>query len=491
MVQFAGASSYLASGLGFASLSEGLAVVESGGYLRLVYADRNSNSAGVLTLAAADSGAATSAANLGAPDGGGDLAVQATAAGARLYIASAWAGDLRTASLAANGSLGAASTVLAGASGLANVTALEVVERAAGDLAAVALRGQAGLRLYALSDSGTASLLADLPDSAKTYLGTVADLATVTLGGQSYLLALSASESGLTSYALGADGTPTLVDALGAANGLPVWGCAGLSVVQSGGQSFAVIASTGSSSLTVVRVNEMGVLFQTDHLTDDRTTRFAGASALDSFEWQGRDFLVVGGSDAGLTLVELVPGGRLEVMAVVGMETGEGLGNVTGIEVAVWGGAAHVFVTDARGDRILQQTIALTGLGGIITATAGTLTSGTAAEDRILGSTGADTIAGGAGADRISDGAGLDVLRGEAGADVFLLSRDGTTDRIEGFEQGQDRIDIGDWGRIYSTAGLTISQTASGAVVIYGDERLDITSAGGGPLVLTDADFLF
>lgn len=68
---------------------------------------------------------------------------------------------------------------------------------------------------------------------------------------------------------------------------------------------------------------------------------------------------------------------------------------------------------------------------------------------------------------------------------------DNSADRIADFQQGQDRIDLGDWGRIYAASALSIQSTASGATVSYGGEVLQIAAAIAGPLTLTEADFLF
>jgi Ca2+-binding RTX toxin-like protein len=109
-----------------------------------------------------------------------------------------------------------------------------------------------------------------------------------------------------------------------------------------------------------------------------------------------------------------------------------------------------------------------------------------------MGSAMADTLDGGAGDDFIHDGAGADTLRGGAGADVFVFARDGAVDVIADFQDGLDRIDVSAWGRIYTASALSISPTATGAEVVYGDERLIIHSMNGAPLLeLTDADFIF
>ena len=108
-----------------------------------------------------------------------------------------------------------------------------------------------------------------------------------------------------------------------------------------------------------------------------------------------------------------------------------------------------------------------------------------------MGSAGDDSLLGAGGDDFLHDGGGDDRLTGGAGADVFVFDRDGCPDRIADFQDGIDRIDVSDWGRIYTAAALTITPTAAGAIVSYGSETLTITKYGNAALVLTDADFVF
>ena len=76
----------------------------------------------------------------------------------------------------------------------------------------------------------------------------------------------------------------------------------------------------------------------------------------------------------------------------------------------------------------------------------------TAADDKLIGTSGADgihglggddTIEGGFGDDRLDGGAGADVLRGGAGADLFVFrAGEGADDRVEEFEVGVDRLEF-------------------------------------------------
>ncbi|WP_299743365.1 hypothetical protein [uncultured Tateyamaria sp.] len=97
--------------------------------------------------------------------------------------------------------------------------------------------------------------------------------------------------------------------------------------------------------------------------------------------------------------------------------------------------------------------------------------------DRLQGGTGNDKLEGGRGNDVLTDGDGQDTLNGGSGADVFVLSYDGDTDRIESFEQGQDLIDVSDWGAT-SFSQLDIRQTGwDNVTVCFGSETLIVDDA--------------
>ncbi|MGQ0609816.1 MAG: M10 family metallopeptidase C-terminal domain-containing protein [Paracoccaceae bacterium] len=306
-------------------------------------------------------------------------------------------------------------------------------------------------------------------------------------------MTLSAGENGITSYRITPSGGAILTDSLGNHDGLWISGATALQTAVVGGQTFAIIASVTSDSLSVVRVNDMGCLFLTDHVTDDLDSRFRGASALDVFEVAGRSFVVAGGSDAGLTLFEILPGGALSHVSSTAFETGQGMGNIASIDVAVSGGIAQVYVIEESGARLQVFELDLGDLGLLITASGAEATGG-ALDDRIIGTSGGQVLSGGGGDDVLHDGSGADWLIGGAGADVYVLMADGATDTIADFEDGIDRIDLSDWGMIYSASALLITGTATGATISYGGQQLVITSADGGTLApgsLGDDDFIF
>lgn len=490
-MQLAYVNSTSAAQLGLGDLSASLATVQMGANLRLIASAHDSNALASLSL-----GAAPSAAFQGdiafAPQLGPDFGWQITADLPRMFNISAQYAPLQMNTISAAGTPNAAQIVAAPGGGtLTGVAAVQVLEFASGDWLALARAQSAGLVLHRLSDSGALSQTVTLPDTDKTYLAGVSDTATLARGSDQLLLAISALENGISSYRVSANGAVEWIDSLGAHNGLPVNGLAMMQTVQIGGIDFVIMAATNSSSLTVLRVNPMGVFFETDHLIDTRDTRFDKIMAFDSFVAQGRFFVVAGGADSGLTLLELLPGGTLSHVKTFVLEGGAGLTAISGIKTQVMGAQVAVFLVDSGADQIFRFDLDITALGARLSSSGGGVT-GTSADERILGSAMADTLDGGGGDDFIHDGAGADTLRGRAGADVFVFARDGALDVIADFQTGIDRIDVSAWGRIYSASALQISQTATGAEVIYGDERLIIHSMNGAPLTaLGDNDFLF
>lgn len=485
-MQLRAVATYLAQTLGFTAIADSLAVVETAGYARLLYSSRSENWAGALDLSGS-AVAATGPAVGG--QGGADLAVQATSAQPRLFLFSAQSTPMRQAPLPETGQPGKNGAATTDTGALSGVVAMEVLEFDSGDIAVVARRGVPGVHLFAMDETGGLTQLGQIADGPKAFLAGVSDIASVGMGADRLVLVASALENGISSYRVQASGAVEWIDSLGTQSGLAVNGPAAMQVITLEGQNFAVLAATGTSSLSVVRINPMGVLFVTDQVLDDRATRFADVVALDIFVAKGRAFVVAAGTDAGVTVLELLPGGQLKPYASFALETGAGLPAVTAIETRVTGTEVALFLVDARGDRISQFALSLTTLGERLDGTVGG-----ALDDRIIGGAGADTLSGHGGNDWLHDGGGADVLTGGAGADVFALTRDGQADRISDFEIGVDRIDLSDWGRLYSRDALTITATATGAEIAFGAERLILTSANGSslsPAQFGDADFLF
>ena len=494
-------ASYNSAQLGVDDIGDGTALVVENGVARLLYVDETVNKAystSLGTLSAPGSGymtpdllADSAEWTLIQPNGG--MALEQTGGQTRAYIYGSHTGALTMTMLGTTGAPGTATIVGTSNGTLSGIETFSVIERSASDLAVLTKWNTPGLTIYEVSSTGFLTQTATLVDTSKSYLGNVSDSASLSIGSADYLLTLSSLEDGMTIYTVNAAGQATLNDSLGTHDGLAVGGPAAMQLVQVAGETFAIVASTGSSSLTSVRINDMGCLFIEDQLVDDLSTRFAHTEALDAFTMNGRSFIVTAGTDAGISFIEVLPGGEFQAFYSVPLETGTGLAAVTSVDAAVSGTTAQIFVIDATSEQIRQYELAMNDLGPCVMGS-GTRTQGTTLGDLIIGGSGAETLQGLQGNDFIHDGAGADTLYGGAGEDVFVFGLDSSTDRLADYEPNIDVIDVSDWGRFYTADALTIKSTPTGAEISFGSNVLVVTSLSGTSLSVasfTDSDFIF
>lgn len=277
-------------------------------------------------------------------------------------------------------------------------------------------------------------------------------------------------------------GLPFVASSIGASMGLGINDPTALRYFEAHGTSYLAVASGSSSSITLLALSASGAMSVADQLIDTLDTRFRGVTTLEVITINGRGFLVAGGSDGGLHVFEVLPGGRFVIAATVLQGPGLALHNITSLAVQPGTDGFWVYVA-GEGTGITRLFVATGALPAAMTGSAGADTmAGGAGHDLIQGGAGNDILYGGAGDDVLMDGPGSDRMYGGAGADLFVLSSDGVVDYIHDFQPGIDRLDLSAWGRFYSLRDLTIIPTANGAIIRYASEELVIYSANGLPL---------
>ncbi|KAF0116030.1 MAG: Hemolysin-type calcium-binding region [Rhodobacteraceae bacterium] len=342
--------------------------------------------------------------------------------------------------------------------------------------------GESTIHTYSVAANGTMTLVGSrVLDGPYTGVD-ITTLVPVTVAGQRFMISLSLEADVMRAFPVAANGTlgnPTMI---GAPQGLGINDPSAVETVEMAGSTYLILASTNSSSISVVRLAGDGSMQVTDHVIDTLDTRFAAVQSVATVQMGDRVFVIAGGGDDGLTVMTLTPDGRLLKCGQLLNETGLGLDNITAMTARVTGGVIEVFIaTEGTGIIRLQidpGTLAPIQTGGFDPATL----TGTALADMILGGYADEQILGELGDDILSDGAGSDTLFGGAGADLFVLAADGVADRIADYQFGIDRIDISAWGPIYSLAALTITATATGALITWGEEVLELVTPNGMPL---------
>ncbi|MBY5935537.1 calcium-binding protein [Tateyamaria omphalii] len=347
-------------------------------------------------------------------------------------------------------------------------------------------RGSDEIGIWRVNANGTVNTVRDGGNGDTGAVGLTA-LTHVQVGGTPFLLAASGSDNALISYRLNSSGVAVEVDRIAAADGVGIGGASIVESVTVGGQVYAILGAAGSGSLSVAAVSGNGSLTLTDHVMDTLGTRFAGAHVIETVTHGGRSYVAVAGSDDGVTLFEMMPGGTLRHMGTVADAVDTTLDAVSALNLTVVGGHLHLAVSSANEAGLTLFRVDIGAMAAPITGGNGAQNlSGGAGADLIDGGAGNDQLRGQAGDDVIIDGAGTDTLWGGAGADVFVLTGDGDRDIIQDFDITEDRLDLSDWPLLRYASQLTFSSRSDGILIRFGDEELVIRTIDGAPLTAQD-----
>ena len=367
-----------------------------------------------------------------------------------------------------------------------NPNLFEAVSTSSGEmLFCSTLLGSDQLTIWRLEQNG--GFRQQFSTAAAQSLGPVGITAITSaqIGGQSLLLAVSDGQSLLSSYRVTADGQVQFLARIGMEDGLWIADPTAVKIVNIGGESYAIVAASGSSSLSVVHLGADGSLRVVDHVMDGLNTRFAGASQLETCEIGGKTYIAAAGSDDGVSLFQLLPGGQLLHLDTLADALNTTLHGVSALSLFALNGRLELLVASASEPGL---TVFSANLGP-----AGHVLIGGGGDDRLIGGAGSNVLAGGQGDDLLQagsqgdillDGAGQDHLIGGVGADTFVLASDGARDVIRNFTPGQDQIDLSGWRFLRSMDQLSFTLTATGAEIRFLEETLVILTRDHSPLSL-------
>ncbi len=393
---------------------------------------------------------------------------------------------------------GSISTPLRQTSGAANIGNLAVTHSVivAGKTYLYTVeRGVAGVASYWMQPGDTFSNQVQYAGNSFDFFDDVAAFASVSVGAETYLFTASAFDAGLNSFSIGANGTLQLIDSVAPSDASGFSLPQALETVVANGQTYLLMGSAGTDSITVYAVGTGGTLAEVDHVIDGIDTRFDNIDVLESFTHGGRSFVLASGSDDGLTLLEVSERGTLSVLAVLVDDFDTTLNNITDIEVAILGSDIHAFVSSGVENGFTQIRIDIDNTGlTIIGNEAHETLNGNSQDDTLFGMGGSDRIYGGNGNDLLVDGIGRDHLFGGAGADIFRFEVDNTLDLIRDYEIGVDVIDLSLLATVTNLDDLNITSRSFGAVILAGSEEIRVATIDTAPLHNYDFaadDFIF
>lgn len=330
--------------------------------------------------------------------------------------------------------------------------------------------GQTAIDVWRVGGDGGISHVtrAQLPVGAGVQ-GTELDAMHVaTMADRSFILAASGMGNYVSVQMIHADGSLGSAQMLWSWNGLGMDQPSHIDSVTVGGVTYVVIAASQSSSLTMMRLTYAGELLPVDHIVDERTTRFAGATALETVQMDGRAYVFVGGGDDGISVFTVMPGGKLLHLATLTDTDDRTLADVSAISATVIDGRIAVFVS-SRTERGITQFVFEPGGIGLTRVVGAGVQGGTDGSDMMQASAGTTEMLGGDGDDILISGGSPVSMTGGAGADVFAVTEVNGRITITDFELGVDRLDLSLLGMIRSTSQLVFRPQAFGIKIFYGN----------------------
>ncbi len=259
---------------------------------------------------------------------------------------------------------------------------------------------------------------------------------------------------------------------------------AAIEVVQAYGQSWVIVAGSGSSSLSVMKLTSSGQLVPTDHAVDTLHTRFGAVQDLAVIDVNGHVFVLAGGGDDGLSLFTLTQDGQLIHRDSFADTLASGLQNVQSLSVAHIGDEIQVFAASQADPGLTQLSVDVSGLG-IEAEGSGTVT-GTAMNDMLSGGLFDSTLIGGAGDDILITGTSATTMTGGSGMDIFVVRQGSGLTTVIDFQAGIDQLDLTNFEFLRSPAQLTFSSTAQGAQIQYRGADIILNASTGSPLTSTE-----
>ncbi|MBU2867848.1 calcium-binding protein, partial [Pacificibacter marinus] len=338
----------------------------------------------------------------------------------------------------------------------------------------------AGISVFELTEEGS-TLTFEISNDNSGGLNTVASMDCVTLNGNTYVITASTEQNEIQSFQIDSSGTLIPVSMIGALNGLGIEAPTGMEIVTVNGMTTILVASSVSDSLSVLRLSDDGTLTPIDHVIDTTHTRFENVGEMNVFTVDDHVYVLVSGTDDGLSLFTVLPNGRLHHLESLERDGTNGLNSISAIEVVQVVDDLQIFIASGTGDGLFQFDFATSEIGRTLVGAESTETlNGTEKDDVISAGLGDDTLRGNAGDDILVDGADANIFWGGSGSDTFVMAPDGgDIDTVMDFERGNDILDLTTFGMLYSSEQISVISTSYGALVTFRDEVFEIHSNDG------------
>ena len=239
--------------------------------------------------------------------------------------------------------------LLAGARGIATF------ESGGATYAAVASSGDGGVQILNVTDPSDITAAGSIPDTATLELNGARGIATFKSGGSTYAAVASFSDDGVQILDITDPSSITAAGSITDTDELELNGASGIAVFESGGSTYAAVAAYSDDGVQILDITDPSDITAAGSITDTDELELNGASGIAVFESGGSTYAAVASSgDSGVQILDITdPSDITAAGSVTGINNDAlVLSGASGIAVFESGGSTYAAVTSSGDDGV-------------------------------------------------------------------------------------------------------------------------------------------
>ena len=293
--------------------ASGIAVFESGGSTYAAVASSGDN--GVQILDVTDPSAITAAgsiANTATLELRGALGIATFESGGSTYAAVASSGDngVQILDVTDPSAITAAGSITdTGTLKLLGARAIATFESGGSTYAAVAAEPDDGVQILNITDPSDITAAGSIADTDDLKLAGAYGITVFKSGGSTYAAVASSGDNGVQILDVTDPSDITAAGSIADTDDLKLAGASGITVFESGGSTYAAVASYFNNGVQILDVTDPSAITATDNIGDTVALELAGAEGIAVFESGGSTYAAVASSDDnGVQILRLTGG---------------------------------------------------------------------------------------------------------------------------------------------------------------------------------------
>ncbi|SDB59714.1 beta-propeller fold lactonase family protein, partial [Bauldia litoralis] len=208
-----------------------------------------------------------------------------------------------------------------------------------------------GLSVFAVGEDGRLTNVDNVADDGTLRLNGVNSVATATFGDTTFLIVASRIDGGISSYSIAANGTLAEVQSIADDGTLFTDGSSAVHVAVIDSLTYAFVAGSTDSGVSVFRVASDGTMTNVDNVGDGGDLELSSAGAVTTALVGDTTYLFVAGySDSGISVFAVASDGTLSNVDNVSDDGTVNLALASGLTTAVIDGVTYLFATGQNDD---------------------------------------------------------------------------------------------------------------------------------------------